>query len=364
YHPAMTQNHGGHDVRQTLDADHHTDALAAPQSAADAPVEIRLARPEDAEGVAHCFFAAYGGSYDHGWVYQPDALRLRWADRSLVSVVGLAPDGELVGHLAANFTGREAKVAQAGQAVVNPRFRGHHLFESMKRHLAGWAEREGLYGLFSQATTAHPYSQRGNLALGAHEMGFIFNYIPSSVDYKHIAQGAAARRKTAAQMYLRTNREPTRIVHLPPEYRQVAERVYRNAGFARELGGGDGASNDTACRLHSERDLVHQAAILFCANLGTDAHAVIADHLADLKKEDLASIWLDLPLADPNLYAHGAALKGLGFTFCCILPEAREDGDVLRLQYVSGADLNIGEIATSSDFGQSLLDDIAAEIER
>lgn len=342
-------------VREGLTHAHAPDV----QAAADAPVEIRLARPDDAEGLARCFRVAYGDSYDHAWVYRPDAIRQRWSEKTMVSVVGTAPDGEVIGHLAASFSAPRSKVAEAGQAVVSPRYRGHHLFESMKQRLAAWADDDGLYGLFSEATTAHPYSQRGNLALGAHEMGFIFGYIPGGVQYKKIADTAALQRKTAALMYLRTNREPSRTVHLPAAYEKVAMSIYRNAGFARTAGKGEGSPSDADGGVHLQRDHDHNAALLTCKGVDADTCAEIAARVETLKAEGLACLFIDLPLADPNLFVRGADLAGLGFAFSCILPEVREDGDVLRLQYHNEPNLRLGQIATSSDFGRTLLSEIA-----
>lgn len=352
------------DVRQELTPEDHASAQAASPVAGDAPVDIRLARPEDADSLARCFYTAYGDSYDHAWVYKPDAIRRRWSEQAMVSVVGVAPDSDVVGHLAANFPGRDSKVAEAGQAVVSPRYRGHHLFESMKKRLAGWAGDAGLYGLFSEATTAHPYSQRGNLSLGAHEMGFLFDYIPGTVDYKQIGVGTEPRRKTAALMYLRTNREPERLVHLPPVFQSVAMRVYDNAGFARAAGTGEGSPSDATCRVTVHHDRDHNAALLHLKSVGADACETIATHLEALKREGVACVYLDLPLADPDVPVHGADLTDLGFTFSCILPEVRDDGDVLRLQYLNGVDLQIDEIATSSEFGRELLAEIAAGYEK
>lgn len=350
------------DVREELTPEDHAIAQAAPPSAADAPVEIRLARPEDAEGLAQCFYRAYGDSYDHAWAYQPDALRRRWSERVMVSVVGLAADGEVIGHLAANFEGIKSRVAESGQAVVDPRYRGHHLFESIKEWLADWAGRDGLYGLFSEATAVHPYSQRGNLTLGAHEMGFLLGYIPSGVDYKQITDGAASQRKTAALMYLPTSPEPDRMVHPPAAYQDIAMSIYGNAGLSRTAGAGEGSQSGQASQVHLQRDKDHNAALLRCQKVGTELHATIATHADALRKEGVDCVYLDLPLADPEVFAHGADLNGLGFVFSCILPEVRDDGDVLRLQMLNGVDPHIDEIATASEYGRALLSRIAADL--
>lgn len=358
----MDRDRAFHDVREALSHEHHSDALAAPPCAADAPVETRLAQPEDADGLAHCFYRAYGDTYDHKWVYKPNEIRRRWSEREMVSMVGLAPDGEVIGHLAANFANHKSNVAESGQGIVDPRYRGHHLFESIKKSLAEWAGSEGLYGLFSEATTAHPYSQRGNLAIGAHEMGFLIGYIPSGVDYKQTKTSQASRRKTAALMYLRTGKEPERMVHLPPLYRDMAMGVYENAGFVRTAATADAALSSGECSVLVQRDHDHNAVLLQCRSVGPNTCETISTQLETLKKEAVDCVYVDLPLADPGVVLLGEALSSLGFVFSCILPETREDGDELRLQYLHGVDPHIEEIATSSDFGRGLLAEIAASL--
>lgn len=351
------------DVRDELDPSHHQWARSAPLAAADAPVEVRLASPADAEALAHCFYRAYGDSYDHEWAYRPDALRERWAARETVSVVGIDPDGDVIGHLGANLDRPGARVAESGQAVVDPRYRGHHLFETIKRWLADWATTDGLYGLFSEATAVHPYSQRGNLALGAHEMGFMVGYIPSGVDYRSIRDGADEHRATAALMYLRTNDEPERIVEVPTPFRDIARRVYAQSGMRRHAGSGEGSTAASATDLHLKRDPERNAAQLHCKEAGTDMREVVAVRLHGLQADGIDCVYLDLPLADPHVFNHGADLQALGFEFSCILPEIRDDGDVLRLQHLNGVDPHPEEIATASDFGRDLLAEIVAGLD-
>jgi hypothetical protein len=230
----------------------------------------------------------------------------------------------------------------------------------MKTWMADWAGRDGLYGLFSEATAVHPYSQKGNLALGAHEMGFLVGYIPSGVDYKDIADAAASHRETAALMYLRTSPEPERVAHVPAAFRDLAMRVYDNAGLLRRAGAGEGATDAPGTEVHVRRDPDHNAAQLHCKAVSADLHATIAANVETLVADGVDCVYLDLPLADPDVAAHGEDLAGLGFAFSCILPEIRDDGDVLRLQFLNGVDPHVDEIATASDFGRSLLQEVAA----
>ncbi|MEX0991632.1 MAG: hypothetical protein WD004_05115 [Actinomycetota bacterium] len=346
------------DVREELTEDHHDAVMAADRVGADAPVEIRLARSDDARSLAGCFFNAYGPSYDHDWAYQPDALVQRWADGIMTSAVAVTPEGELIGHLALDFLRPGAMVAESAHAVVDPRYRGHHLFETMKRFLCDQARRQGLFGLYSEATAAHPYSQKGNLAIGAHETGYLLGYIPSGVDYKRIKGEAAQHRQTIALMYLRTNDEPERVAHVPGAFREIASGIFEAGGFRRTLGGGKGAAAPGETGLAVERDPDHDAAVLRAEALGPDLHAVVERELATVLDAGVDCVYLDLPLADPAVAEHGADLHDLGFFFGCVIPELREDGDVLRLQLLNGVDPHTDEVVTVSEFGHRLLADI------
>ncbi len=350
------------DVREDLTEEHHDAVMAADRVAGDTPVEIRLAQPEDAEGLARCFFNAYGPSYDHDWAYQPEALQQRWAAEIMTSAVAMTPNGELVGHLALDFPRPGAKVAESAHAVVDPRYRGHHLFESMKLFLRDQAHHRGIFGLYSEATAAHPYSQKGNLAIGAHETGYLIGYIPSGVDYKRIKGEAAQHRQTIALMYLRTNDEPERTSHVPGAFQEILSDIYETGGFRRTLGRGEGVAATARTTLAIESDPDHNAAILQPSDLGADLHAVVKRELATVLDAGVDCVYLDLPLADPVVAEHGADLHDLGFFFGCVIPELREDGDILRLQLLNGVDPHTDEIVTVSDFGHRLLGDIAASM--
>src|SRR5215208_3498797 len=151
------------------------------------------------------------------------------------SCVAVTSEGEFVGHLAVRVERPDSPVGEAGQAVVDPHFRGRRLFERMKTFLAERARERGMYGLYSEATAVHPYSQRGNLELGAGETGFLLGYIPASVSYKEIGEDREGRRGSVALFYMRTRDEPERAVYPPDEYREMVRRVVEHNGLHRAV---------------------------------------------------------------------------------------------------------------------------------
>src|SRR5215218_10393805 len=167
--------------------------------------------------------AAYGQSYDVRWVYDPEEVRHRIAAGTYVSCVPESPAGELLCHLGMSLAAAGDAVAHSGQAVTLPAARGQHLFTRTKRHLMEWARERGLAGMFSEATAAHPYSQRANIDLGAHETGFLLGWIPASVS--NGAAGERRGRQSAALFYTKLNDGRERPVFVPERHRDVVART-------------------------------------------------------------------------------------------------------------------------------------------
>src|SRR5215203_2151306 len=181
------------DVREHLSENEHHRAVRAPAAPEDAPLEVRMMRPEESFELSRCVYRSYGYSYDWNDIYYPDRIRELQESGLMHSCAAATPEGEFVGHLALTLEAPNSPVAEAGQAVVDPRFRGHRLFERMKAFLSERANDWEMYGLYSEATAVHPYSQKGNLHLGARETGFLLGYIPATVTYKQIGEEKEGR---------------------------------------------------------------------------------------------------------------------------------------------------------------------------
>ena len=348
------------DVREHLpEAEHHR-TVRAPAAPEDAQLEIRMMRPEESFELARCVYRSYGYSYDWDYVYYPDRIRELQESGLMRSCVAVTPGGEVVGHLAVRVEHPHSPVGEAGQAVVDPRFRGHHLFPKMKTFLAQQARNTGMYGLYSEATAVHPYSQKGNLHLGANETGFLLGYIPASVSYKEIGESREGRRGSVALFYMRTNGEPERTIYPPAAYREAVRRIVEHNGL-RRTGGGDSDAEIPSSSLMSvdvRRD--HNVAFLRVEEPGADLQELVRVRLRELCLHRVDCIYVDLPLSHPAVQSAGARLNELGFFFGGVIPELR-DGDVLRLQYLNEVDARPEDVSTASDFGQELVDLIFRE---
>jgi serine/threonine-protein kinase RsbW len=105
-----------------------------------------------------------------------------------------------------------------------PAARGQHLFTRTKRVLMDWGKGRGLAGMYSEATAAHPYSQRANLELGAHETGILLGWIPATVS-NDAAGERRPRRQSAVLFYTKLNDGHERPVYAPPRHHGIVRRT-------------------------------------------------------------------------------------------------------------------------------------------
>lgn len=348
------------DVRDRLALEEHRARAAAPPVPADAPVAIRFMRPDEAMALSRCVVRSYGASYDAEWVYQPDSIAELLELGVLRSAVGVAPDGEIVGHLGLTRDWPEATVGEAGQAVVDPRYRSHHLFTSLNRFLADWARGVGLRGIYSEATAAHPYTQEANLALGANETGLLLGYIPGTVDHRDI--DGARGRQSVTLFYLKTNDGPLRPVFAPARHRDFVARIFETGGLrGRVEDAGSGCEVDAFSRFDVHVRPDHGQAIFTVHEPGADLAHVVELRLRELRDEGFACVYADLPLARPATARLGPELEELGFFFGGVFPNRRGDGDVLRFQHLDGLEVDSADVAVASDLGRELLDYVWAQ---
>lgn len=309
--------------------------------------------------------AAYGQTYDVRWVYDPDEVSSRLAAGTYVSCVAEGEDGELLCHEGMSLAAADDAVGHSGQAVTMPSARGQHLFTRTKRFLMDWARERGLAGMFSEATAAHPYSQRANLELGAHETGFLLGWIPASVA-NDAAEAGAGRRQSAALFYTKLNDGHEREVYAPPRHREIVARTLelcRLRGRLAEVPAGTGLAERT--ELHIEVDHDHNLALITVEVPGADLETVIGAERHHLfHRAGLDAIYVDLPLQTPATALVADGLERLGVSYAGVFPNRRTDGDVLRMQSLHRVRVKADDIAVASDHGRELLSYVLADAER
>lgn len=306
--------------------------------------------------------AAYGQSYDVRWVYDPDEVGRRIAAGTYVACIAESPAGELLCHIGMSLAAAGDAVAHSGQAVTLPAARGQHLFTRTKRWLMDRARERGLAGMYSEATAAHPYSQKANIELGAHETGFLLGWIPASVSNDAAAERRG--RQSAALLYLKLNDGHRRYVYAPERHRDIVAQTIELCRLRGEL-----TEPPPDCELperselHVEIDRDHNLALITVHVPGSDLEEVLGGERHHLfHHECLDAVYFDLPLEQPATALLADHLERLGVSYAGIFPNRRTDGDVLRMQSLHRVRVKVDDVSVASDHGRELLEYVLSDL--
>lgn len=323
---------------------------------------FRFLAPGEGAVLTGAIEVAYGDSYDVRWVYDSAEVERRLADGTYVSCVAETPGGELLCHEGMSLAAAGDAVGHSGQAVTMPAARGQHLFTRTKRFLMDWATERGLAGMYGEATAAHPYSQRANIELGAHETGFLLGWIPASVS--NDAAGGRRGRQSAALFYTKLNDGHERSVYAPERHRGIVGQTLELCELRGTLAEPP-ADAELAERseLHVAIEADHNLALITARVPGADLEqAVAAERHHLFHRVGLDAVYLDLPLETPATALVADHLERLGVSYSGIFPNHRCDGDVLRMQSLHRARIKADDVTVASEHGRELLEYVLADL--
>lgn len=326
-------------------------------------VTFRFLEPDEGGVLSEAIEAAYGNSYDVRWVYDAAEVSARLTAGTYVACVAETEEGEMLCHEGMSLSAAGDAVGHSGQAVTMPAARGHHLFTRTKRFLMDWAAEKGLAGMYSEATAAHPYSQRANIELGAHETGFLLGWIPASVS-NDAAAGGRRGRQSAALFYTKLNDGHERPVYAPERHREMVGQTLDLCELRGALAE-PAADAELAERseLHVAVDRDHNLALITVLVPGADLEAVVAAERHHLfHRACLDAIYLDLPLDLPGTALVADHLEALGVSYSGIFPNNRCDGDVLRMQSLHRVRIKADDVSVASEHGRELLEYVLADL--
>lgn len=329
---------------------------------ADAPITVRALTAADAPGLARCVYRCYGYTYTNDFIYYPDQV-LSLIDRNLLrSFVGVSPNGEVVGHSGILREQVDARVAESGMALVDPRYRSHHLLGSIISHQAEAVHEFDLVGIYADAVTVHPITQKANVAIGACETGLLLAEIPEFTRFRGF-DDEPRDRGSVVVYYRATGEAPAREVFLPRRYRALLKSIYRQLGLRRTLLDPKPGTTSVRSSLHVELKRRRGLARIEVECAGTDLEAEVGHRFRELCLQRLDVIHLDLPLGNPMAMAAVGNLCKLGFFFGAVIPELH-NGDVLRLQYLNNVALDPDRLVLYTDEAKRLLEAILADRQR
>lgn len=313
---------------------------------------LRQITSDDVVEVARLYFRTYGYTkIGSPWIYEPDVFRHKLEESLHEAVVAVTPSGRVVGHGGLLRSSASSLSGWGGPLAVEPAYRQYGLSNKLVAAFVPVMVALGLRGLFSEAVTAHPASQKAISKIGATEVGLVLGRQPAAVEFLGF-DGPSGFRRAVMVMYVPFGESVSATVHAPPRYQEFIERIYEKSGITREVKSDLGRIPDdlpAESRFTTELTAETKFAQIHVDSYGTDFLAALQGLIRQLEHSRFEVITVRLPLSDPLTTYFGAGLGELGLSFNGVFPE-QDNGDELVLGICF--ELQDPEtIATASEWG-------------
>jgi GNAT superfamily N-acetyltransferase/anti-sigma regulatory factor (Ser/Thr protein kinase) len=357
---------GGSATKSEVEAD--TASARAPNSAAAVSIQYRDMTPEDALGVATCFYHTYGftAPVADEIIYHPETCAARVRAGLHLGTVATLADGRIVGHIAITREHVDDPVGISGFLVVDPEFRGHGIADGLSDCKRERARQAAMLGMLGMAVTVHTASQKTSLREGGREVGVLLAAQEDQVTMRGIAADARHERHAVVPFFTKVAPGIRQQSFPPLIYREIAGQIYSLCGLERELCGPDGLSladlpEHTALNVSVLEGA--RFARIRVASYGRDFPHELFHLVGDLHRHHVNVIRLEMPLSDPLTAHFGRATEALGFGFAAIFPEMAP-GDLLCVQSLDRIEVDPATIHIASDHGASILAMVLASQDR
>jgi anti-sigma regulatory factor (Ser/Thr protein kinase) len=299
--------------------------LAPPQQYA-----VRRMSPSEAVQVSQLMYRTYGNTYFNSDVYYPERVAAHNANASVISFVACAEDAYVAGHYALELN-QPGRVAEAGQAAVDPAHRGRGLLGRMKELALEEARQRQLFGWYADAVAVHEFTQKSNVDHGGHLTGADLGIAPQTERFRGF--GEQTQRVTCLLYFHWLKTPAARKVFVPERHRPMVEKIYRRLECPVEFAAGEAPLGHGT--LAVKADPSAGTAYVRADQLGVDTVHAIRHAKRELVEGSAAQVvFVELPAEDSGTPIVMQQLAAFGFGFCGIAPHFSPRGDLVRLVYL------------------------------
>ncbi|HVT28037.1 MAG TPA: GNAT family N-acetyltransferase [Lacipirellulaceae bacterium] len=322
---------------------------------------VRRMLPDEATQVSQLMYRTYGTTYFNEDVYYPERIAALNQRGALVSIVAVGEDGRVAGHCALELN-QAGRVAEIGQAAVDPAHRGRGLLDQMKAVLEKEAQTLRLAGWYADAVAVHTFTQQSDAHHGGHVCGVDLAVSPQTESFRGIANKQSQR--VSCVLYFRPlTATEKRTVHVPERHQGMVADIYANMQAPFEFGGPPSSIQE-----HGSFAVVLRSSAAFAnirvETLGQDSVHAIRHTVRELVERSRTEVVVvELPLEDAATAEVCEELAADGLAFSGIGPHFSTRGDVLKLTYLV-APLSREPIKTFEPIAARLVEYALAEQER
>lgn len=332
---------------------------AAVAAAAEPVCEVRLLQADDALEVSRLIHEAYGYSYPYEHIYFPERIQALNASGQLCSAIALTASGRIAGHAALVIDADQDDRAELAIVVTRMEFRGQGVARRLGDFLLDNARTRGLRMLFTNAVTAHPFTQQFMHQLGFRDCALLPGHAPASLRFRKIAETLPQRESCMLLVrYLDDSCRGERMAVLPPAHRTMIEAIYANLDIPLREAAAPASGQPAHARIEASIHNGLELAQLKVEQWGADALDILRARLAQLRRDRMAVIELQLPLCDPRSCAALPAVEAFGFCFSGLAPGVSAGEDCLVLDFVADGGFDYGVLQLHSPLAQGLREHI------
>ncbi len=324
-------------------------------------IELRYFRDSDAIMIARSIYRAYGYTYPNEDMYYPEKIKEQNKNGQLISVVSFdTKHNEVIGHYALERPAL-GSIAESGQAVVAPEYRGFNLLGRMRALLEQKAVELKLEGIMSQPVTTHVFSQKVNNSFASRACGFSFGLVPQRLKFRQISESLSQRE--SCLLYFKPLIKRERRLYFPERHTEILKKIYRHLDLPFVVAG----QNDNAAgpgRVQSNYYANWGFGVINVLQVGRDNFSGIKQALHKLLyvlKADV--IFLNIVLEDAPINALVQQLEQIHFFFAGITPSLLNAKDVIRFEFLNG-EINASKIHIHDNFARDLFAYILREKEK
>ena len=313
---------------------------------------IRRMLPAEAATVSKLAYFAYNYSYIYEHIYDPEQVRSLNEKGKLISYVAVHEEKGIIGHHAFSPDDR-SDMFEMCSAFVDPRYRGSGCLNALADHGIREARKLGAEGVFVEAVTTHPYSQKAVIGKGLRETALFVSRL-NPLAMRAIRERATVR-ESLFHMTLLFGDNSRGPYYSPNHHRRMLERICGNVEADAVFDDCHGEIVLPECaRLELMADSF-QAGHIFIHTYGRDVVHQVRTSLRRWQLDRLETIYLYLPLLQPPTAGLCASFEAMEFFFCG-LRYGRGGQDWLVLQYLNNQRYDYDQLKAASGFAQELKD--------
>ena len=325
-------------------------------------IEIRPFKDADAIKIARTIYRAYGYSYPNEDLYYPERIKALNNSGKLISIVCYdKKQEEVIGHYALERPDL-GRVAESGQAVVSPGYRGFHLMNKMRTLLEKRARELQLEGIMSQPVTTHVFSQKVNFSFGSLPCGFSFGLVPQKLSFRQISTSLSQRE--SCMFYFKPLKKRRRRLFVPEKHKAIIRKIYDRLGIDFVPGQPATAVASGKSKVQSNYSAGWGLGVITVHEPGKNSLHHIKQALYNLLytlKAEVIFLYLSLEYGDINELT--TRLEEEKFFFCGIAPALLDGKDAIRFEYLNGT-IDSSKINIYGKEAREIFDYILNEKER